>query len=69
MDQQELAERIAELPREKRALLFEQLQKQKQREVLRRSVHAMNVVEQALVRGPEQRQKKEADEPRYRFRQ
>jgi amino acid adenylation domain-containing protein/non-ribosomal peptide synthase protein (TIGR01720 family) len=33
MDQKELAERIAELPLEKRALLFEQLQKQKQREV------------------------------------
>jgi hypothetical protein len=32
MDQKELAERIAELPLEKRALLFEQLQKQKQRE-------------------------------------
>src|SRR5262249_20891655 len=32
MDQQELARRIAELPLEKRALLFEQLQKQKQHE-------------------------------------
>jgi len=32
MDQQELAKRIAELPLEKRALLFEQLQKQKQHE-------------------------------------
>ncbi len=32
MDQQTLAERIAELPLEKRALLFEQLQRQKQRE-------------------------------------
>ena len=32
MDQQTLAERIAELPLEKRALLFEQLQRQKERE-------------------------------------